>query len=299
MQSGPGGTELCVNGKCKSLDGTTADILTSAYAGIGASKVAEVARLRGVAAAAGGITIQDVSLTFQKDGGFTPEASGATVDGVDTGHTSLGPLSAASLTSGRSFTAAESDSAVAVVDSGYARSKGLKVGSTLTVEQVAYTVIGIASQPKGSNPPDVYIPLERAQAMALEGGGLTGEVNEIYLTAASAADVAAVGREVSALLPGATVTTASSLASQVTGSISSAATLANDLGRWLSALVLIAAFVLAGLLTMAVVSRRTAEFGTLKAIAGPWSARQGPAPAGARSGWQPGQAAAACRPGRS
>ena len=72
--------------------------------------------------------------------------------------------------------------------------------------------------------------------------------------------------EVTRLLPGTKVTSASGLASEVAGSVTSAAKLANDLGRWLAVLVLIAAFAVASLLTMAAVSRRAAEFGTLKAL---------------------------------
>ena len=54
------------------------------------------------------------------------------------------------------------------------------------------------------------------------------KVNTIYVTAASAADIPAVQKEVSSLLPDTTIATASSLASQVTGSVASAAKLAND-----------------------------------------------------------------------
>jgi putative ABC transport system permease protein len=68
------------------------------------------------------------------------------------------------------------------------------------------------------------------------------------------------------------VTTASSLASEINGSLGSAAKLAGDLGTWLSILVLIAAFAVAGLLTMSAVSRRAREFGTLKAIG--WRSRR-------------------------
>ena len=57
--------------------------------------------------------------------------------------------------------------------------------------------------------------------------------------------------------------------SQVTGSLASTASLANDLGRWLSVLVLVAAFAVASLLTMAAVARRVREFGTLKALGWP------------------------------
>jgi putative ABC transport system permease protein len=68
------------------------------------------------------------------------------------------------------------------------------------------------------------------------------------------------------------VTTAASLASEVTGSVTNAAKLANDLGKWLAIAVLIAAFAVASLLTMSAVARRVAEFGTLKAIG--WRTRR-------------------------
>jgi len=92
------------------------------------------------------------------------------------------------------------------------------------------------------------------------------------VTAASAADIPAVQNEIAKLLPKATVTTPSSLANEVSGSVSSAAKLAGDLGKWLSVLVLIAAFAVAVLLTMAAVSRRVREFGTLKALG--WRGRR-------------------------
>ena len=59
-------------------------------------------------------------------------------------------------------------------------------------------------------------------------------MNTIYVSAASAADIPAVQKEIAALLPHATITDASDLANQVTGSVTSTASLANDLGRWLS-----------------------------------------------------------------
>ena len=275
IQMGPNGPETCTSsGKCTSMAGKTQENVTSNYAGISASKMAAAARLRDVAAAAGGITLSDTSITFSKsDPDALPQPVSYTVDGVDISDTSLGPLSSASLTSGHSFTAAESDSYVAVVDSGYGGAHDLKVGSVITIDQAKYTVIGIVSQPQGSNPPDVYVPLARAQAMSsVVPTDLKDEVNTIYLTAASAADISTVSKEVSALLPGTTVTTASSLASEATGSVNSAASLANSLGRWLSVLVLIAAFAVASLLTMAAVARRAREFGTLKAIG--WRSRR-------------------------
>lgn len=148
-----------------------------------------------------------------------------------------------------------------------------KVGWTVTIDKKKFTVIGVVRQPQGSSAPDVYIPLARAQALGTgPAGSLKNQVNTIYVAAASAADIPAVQKEIKKLFPGDTVTTASSLASQATGSVSSAAKLANDLGKWLSILVLIAAFAIASLLTVAAVARRAPEFGTLKALG--WRSRR-------------------------
>jgi putative ABC transport system permease protein len=78
------------------------------------------------------------------------------------------------------------------------------------------------------------------------------------VSAASAAVVPQVEKEAAAAAPSATLTTASSLASQVTGSLASTAKLATDLGRWLSIMVLIAAFILACLLTLSAVAPKGA-----------------------------------------
>jgi ABC-type lipoprotein release transport system permease subunit len=101
---------------------------------------------------------------------------------------------------------------------------------------------------------------------------MTNEVNTIYVSAASAADISTVSTEISRALPTATVTNSSDLASEVTGSLSSASTLANNLGKWLAVAVLAAAFGLASILTMSAVTRRVREFGTLKAMG--WGSRR-------------------------
>lgn len=271
---GPGGAQMCVNGKCRTLkDGYTIDTLAStSNSPISATDVAKVAALRGVTAAAGGLLLSDNQTTISSNP--SPPTS-FTVDGADISQPKLGPLSEAAVSSGRAFTAADADKDVALVDKGYAASNGLKVGGTMKIGGVPFTIIGLAEQPEGSGPPNVYIPLARAQAVAKQGpagGSLKSDVNTIYVTAASAAGIPAVQREIAKLLPAAQVTTPSSLASQVTGSLSSAAKLADDLGKWLSVLVLVAAFAVAVLLTMAAVARRVREFGTLKAIG--WRGRR-------------------------
>lgn len=279
IQVGPRGAKVCVNGKCKSGAQTLDNLVGTFSAGkMSYSSVAKVARLADVTAAAGGLSLIDnqekIPASAGPNANISPPSS-FTVQGVDLSHANLGPLGAGTVSSGHTFSPADATADVAVIDYDYAIANKLTVGSAITVAKHRFRVIGIVSQPEASSPPQVYIPLARAQALGTQGPGgksLTGYVNTIYVSAASAADISTVQKEISALLPKATVTTPASLASQLTGSVATAAKLANDLGKWLSILVLIAAFAVASLLTMSAVTRRAREFGTLKALG--WRTRR-------------------------
>jgi putative ABC transport system permease protein len=253
------------------------DLSNSQYGTLNASSLTAVARQRAVTAVAGGLSLSDDTVTgtipsvslSNGTGSISSNLSTAafSVDGVDLASHALGPLSSARVTAGRELTAADARSDDALLDSGYAAQHKLHVGGTVHVGDTAFRIGGIVSVPQGGNPPDVYIPLARAQAIGKSGSAaLTGKVNTIYVSAASAADIPAVQREISTVLPKATVTDSSDLASEVTGSLASASSLASNLGRWLSVAVLAAAFGLACLLTLAAVNRRVREFGTLKAL---------------------------------
>jgi putative ABC transport system permease protein len=61
-------------------------------------------------------------------------------------------------------------------------------------------------------------------------------------------------------------------ASTIGGAVATASGLAADLGTWVAAAALIASFAVATLLTLASVTRRVREFGTLKALG--WPARE-------------------------
>jgi putative ABC transport system permease protein len=262
------------------------------------SVVTTISKLNGVAGAAGSVTASDVDTTFTIPD-FTPGSSGSgfpgrgsggsgsgsfrgpggfntgnavTVDGVDLSSSAqaLGPLSNGTLSSGRTFKASDANSNVAVVDSSYAKSASLKVGSDVSLASTSFTVVGIVTDPAGDTSTDVYIPLARAQALSTPS--MTGEVNTIYVAATSSADVSAVQKEIQKAVPGATVTTSSDLANELNGSLANASSLANNLGRWLAIAALILAFLLASLLTISAVSRRVREFGTLKALG--WRSRR-------------------------
>jgi ABC-type lipoprotein release transport system permease subunit len=277
--------------------GTKIDIDTLSNFGLGtlsSSSVTAISRLHNVAGAAGGLTLTDTRITgkipainaggggggggFGGGGGaggggggrfrgaFTPKSF--TVSGVDLSQGELGPLSSGKVAAGRTFTAADASANVAVVDSDYAKQDKLKVGSSVTIAKKSFKVVGIVSEPAGASTSDAYIPLARAQALA----SLKNKVNTVYVAAGSASDISAVSKEISALMPKATVTNSSDLASEVTGSLASTSSLANNLGRWLAIAVLAAAFLLASLLTMSAVGRRVREFGTLKALG--WRSRR-------------------------
>ena len=94
-------------------------------------------------------------------------------------------------------------------------------------------------------------------------------ISTVYVQAETSDDISAVQTALQEELPEATVSSQSDLASTVSGSLSSASSLITNLGTWLSLIVLAVALVLAVLFTISGVSRRTREFGTLKAIG--WS----------------------------
>src|SRR5580698_4703160 len=246
---------------------------------ITAADVTSISKLDNVAAAAGGLTLTDRTVTGtvpsfntgssgSGGGGFTGGGTSSfktnsfVVSGVDLANGELGPLSTGAISSGRTFTSADSGKDVALVDSSYATTEKLKVGSTIDIGNskaaaTKFTVVGIVAEPAGDDSTNVYIPLTVAQSLS----GLKNDVNTIYVSATSDSDITSVANAITKSVPGVTITDQDTLASQVTGSISSASSLANILGKWLAIAVLIAAFLLASLLTMSAVSRRIREFG--------------------------------------
>jgi ABC-type antimicrobial peptide transport system permease subunit len=287
--------------------GTTIDdnTLTSDFTlgSLKSSDVTTVANLKNVAAAAGGLTLTDRTVsgkvpsfntgsggggfggsggtggTGGSGGGFTGGGTSTfntnsfVVDGVDIANGELGPLSTGKITSGRTFTTSDESSDVALVDSSYATTNKLKVGQSIAVgnskgKATTFKIVGIVTEPAGDDSTNVYVPLGVAQTLA----DLKGDVNTIYVAATNGQDITSVASDIKSSVSGATITDQDTLASQVTGSISSAASLANNLGKWLAIAVLIAAFFLASLLTMSAVSRRIREFGTLKALG--WKSRR-------------------------
>jgi ABC-type antimicrobial peptide transport system permease subunit len=111
----------------------------------------------------------------------------------------------------------------------------------------------------------VYFPLAVIQKLASK----PSRVTQILVKANSSGNVDKVAAEIRKQLPGAEVVTSKSLADQVTGSLADAKSLSDRLGGALAVIVLIAAFIIAALLTLASIGKRVREIGTLRAIG--WS----------------------------
>ena len=189
--------------------------------------------------------------------------SSVSVSGVDETRPALGSITPGQLTSGRYFAA--NHAREAIVNASYAKSKNLKIGSTLKISGKTYTVIGIVSTPVGGQASDVYVKLAELQELS----GRVGRVNTVYVRATSAARVDAVSKRIATALPSSSVATAKTLAASVTGSLADAKNLTGKLGIALELVGLLGAVAIASLLTLSSVTKRVRELGTLKAIGWP------------------------------
>ncbi|MFF5854784.1 ABC transporter permease [Streptomyces sp. NPDC012751] len=264
-------------------------VMVQGFQTLSAATVTKVGAQSGVSDAVGGLSLQVLKVSgqftrgqFQQNsgGGFQRGGAGSapqgevrgggadfdvnnySVYGTDVTKPALGPLTSSKITSGRAFRTTETNAAVAVADSAYAKRKKYKAGSTVTIKGVTFTVIGIATADSGDAAADLYIPLKRAQTL----GGVKDKVTTVYVKATDSQRIDSVKTAIRKNVPGTTVTTSADLADTVSGSLSTASSLTGTVGRWLSVAVLVAAFLVAGLLTSSAVSRRVREFGTLKAL---------------------------------
>ncbi|MFF9909597.1 ABC transporter permease [Streptomyces sp. NPDC013457] len=264
-------------------------LMVQGFQTLPASTSATVAKQAGVAQAVGGLSLVNLKIDGEfkrgefkqaepaqpgspgggNGGGGRVEGGGAAFDvnsftlyGTDVTAPGLGPLTTSSLTKGRTFKATETDAAVVVIDSAYAKQEGLDVGETLTVKGVKFEVVGIATADSGQAAAQVYLPLTKAQTLS----DSKDKITTVYVKATDSTKIEAVKAAIQKNVTGTTVTTSADLAETVSGSLDTAADLAANVGKWLSYAVLVAAVLVAGLLTSSAVSRRVREFGTLKAL---------------------------------
>jgi putative ABC transport system permease protein len=89
--------------------------------------------------------------------------------------------------------------------------------------------------------------------------------------ASSSSNVASVQKAIETALPQAQVASSKQVAAQISGSLVDASNLSKNLGFALSVIAAVAAFLLAALLALSSVGKRTRELGTLKALG--WTQR--------------------------
>lgn len=184
--------------------------------------------------------------------------------GINASKAEVGPMSSVKLSSGRLLTSADVGKYNVVVDSTYATTEKLALKGTVTIAGKKFTIVGLVGPASGAaeTASNTYIPIDVARTLANVESGVTN----IYVKASSGDSVKAASTALTTLLPDATISTSADLAETVSGSLSTASDLMSNMGKWLSIIVLIVAFALASLFTMAGVARRTREFGTLKAL---------------------------------
>lgn len=288
LQNENGGARLGLRGLGEPGEKFSTDnFVSTAQLSYSATAIDEIAGIDGVSSAAGGLTLNSVHVegTVPEDqsqpGGFPggpqggaqggagpPEnidVSSVSVSGVDQRHEDLGAITSGQITSGRYFSA--SDAHEVILNESYASRENLGTGHTVTLGDTKFTVVGIAETPLGGQSSDVYVRLAQLQKLA----DRAGRVNTVYVRATSSDQVAAISSQIEQSVDGASVTTAEDLAKRVSGTLVDAKNLAGSLGAVLSVVSLLAAFLIASLLTLSSVTKRIRELGTLKALG--WSQR--------------------------
>jgi ABC-type antimicrobial peptide transport system permease subunit len=201
--------------------------------------------------------------TAPPSGGGGPEnisIEQSTVSGIDASEPELGLITPGQISEGRYLRA--SDERKAVVSVTHAEEEGIAVGDEIEIGNKKFEVVGIADLPLGGESSDVYVPLEQLQKLS----DRDGRINVLRVRAESSDQVAAVADDIEAGFNGSEVTTAEDLADRVSGSLVDAQNLSDKLGIALAVVALGAAFLIASLLTLSSVNKRTRELGTLKAL---------------------------------
>jgi putative ABC transport system permease protein len=259
---------------------TRTNFVTTTQLSFPESEAREVADLDGARSVAGGLTLSALQISgkvpenvgggarFAGPGGAggppdDVDFDSSTVSGVDQSQRSLGAITAGQVSEGRYLSA--DDSRKAILNVGYARRKNLDVGDSITLKGKEFDVVGLASPPLGGQASDIYVKLDQLQRMS----DREGRVNTLYVRADSSDHVAALAADIERTFEGSEVTTAQDLADRVGGSLADAKDLAGKLGTALTVVALLAAFLIASLLTLSSVTKRIRELGTLKAVGWP------------------------------
>jgi ABC-type lipoprotein release transport system permease subunit len=267
----------------------------SAQLSFPASTVQDIRGLDGVEDAAAGLTLSATTLSGTvPEGGFQTLGAGGpgvgpppgggsgsddggapanqninfsnlSITGMDLAKPALAPIGRDQVTRGTYLS--DDGGRQVLLNVSYARTNKLTIGDSVTIKNKDYKVVGLVQAPLGGSASDAYMELGRLQTIS----DREGRVNTVQVRAEDTDAVAPVEREIRRTVDGASVTTASDLADRVGGSLSDAKSLSDKLGLALTAVALVAAFLIASLLTLSSVSKRVRELGTLKALGWPQS----------------------------
>ncbi len=248
------------------------------------SQVAKTSRISGVESAAGSLTLNDVHIhgtvpkinVNQNQSGPPAGAFGnssikfdsRTVTGIDQTKSELASVTPSQIVKGSYFSSGSAGNKQAILSSAYANTEKLTVGSTVKLEKTKFTVVGIASSPLGGTASDIYVELTTLQKIA----GYDGRINSLQVRASSTGEVTSVAGAIRKNIASSEVTTAATLAKRVGGSLTDTKNLSAKLGTALEIVGLLAAILIASLLTLSSVAKRIRELGTLKALG--WSSFQ-------------------------
>jgi putative ABC transport system permease protein len=269
------------------------DTFQAAQLSFSDSQIAKARSMSGVQSAAGALTLNAVHIhgkapkikvdrqqstqSFGGGDGQAPSGSfgsssldvdARTVTGVDQTHSALAPMTPSQIVKGSYFASGSAGAHQAILSQSYANTNKLHVGSTVKLGGTTFHVVGIASSPLGGTASDIYVELATLQRIA----GYQGQINVLEVRADSTGEVSSVAARIKASLKGSEVTTAATLAERVGGSLTDAKNLSAKLGTALEIAGLVAAILIASLLTLSSVTKRIRELGTLKALG--WSSFQ-------------------------
>jgi ABC-type antimicrobial peptide transport system permease subunit len=247
--------------------------LYSTLLSLPATEVAAIRELGGVDDAAGSLTVNAQTIegdvpasgaepvVSHADGGF--DFSSQIVTGVEVQKSELALVTPDQISAGRYLAASPKRARrEAVIDLGYARQNDIGVGDETEIAGEEFEVVGLASAPLGGEASNAYLELGRLQKLAER----EGRVNAIQARAESSEAVPPLSAEIEQLIDVAEVVTAADLADRVGGSLDDAGDLSSKLGTALAIVALLAAFLIAALLTLSSVQKRIRELGTLKAL---------------------------------